>query len=239
MIDVLVPVLARPQNAKPLYESFRAHSGQMDELHFLCSPGDDAQIEACLQTQANVLIVEWEAGPGDYARKMNYGYSMTERPWLFLGADDIEFSEGWIEKALALGGEVIGTNDLANGQVKRGEFGTHCFVSRRYVTEEGGSADGPGVLLHEGYDHNFVDRELCHLAQQRKVFSFARDSVVRHRHPLWKTARMDSTYRKGLARFHEDRALFLERSAAWGYTGLNSMERNMARRRQRDILKQR
>ena len=172
---------------------------------------------------------------------MNFGFEMTERPFVFLGADDIQFTPGWSERALERmdAHSVVATNDEANAQVKRGEFGTHCLVRRSYVTEVGGSLDGPGVLLHEGYDHNFVDRELCHLAQSRGQYAFAKDSVVRHKHPLWRTARWDATYRKALDKFHEDRMLFLERSVQWGYAGLSSPEQNMARRRRRDILKAR
>jgi hypothetical protein len=239
MIDVFVPVLGRPRNAAPLVESFRAHSSQMDEITFICSPSDTPEIEACRATGENVLLADWEPGPADYARKMNFAFSATERPWIFLGSDDIEFSEGWSEIALAQGGSVIATNDLANQQVRRGQFGTHCLVSRAYVEEQGASLDGPGVLIHEGYDHNFVDRELCHLAQARRVYSFARDAVVRHRHPLWRTARWDATYRKGLANFQRDRDLFLTRAAQWGYVGLSTFERNVAQRRRRDIVRAR
>lgn len=236
MIDVLVPVLDRPQNALPLVESFRAHSS--GEITFLCSPEDSEQIAACEATGERTVVVDFQPGPGDYARKMNYGFEHTERPWVFLGADDIEFTPGWSE-ALILDADVIATNDLANGSVKRGEFGTHCLVSRRYVTDEGASADGPGVLVHEGYDHNFPDRELCGLARSRRVYAFAKHSIVRHRHPLWKTATWDDTYRKGFSKFHQDRDLFLERAHLWGYVGLSSQERNLAQRRQRDILRAR
>ncbi len=239
MIDVLVPVLNRPQNAQPLVDSFRAVS--QGEIHFICSPGDEEEIEACRATGENVLIVDWEPGPADYAKKMNYGYRHTENPLIFLGADDITFSPGWQMKAMAAMEEncVVATNDQANAQVKRGQFGTHCLVSRGYVDDPGASADGPGVLIHEGYDHNFVDRELCHLAQSRGLYAFAQDSIVAHRHPLWRTARWDSTYRKGVENFHQDRELFLKRAALWNYVGLHASERMVAARRRRDITRAR
>jgi len=124
---------------------------------------------------------------------------------------------------------VVGTNDLANAQVRRGQFGTHCLIRRRYVTEQGGTADqGPGTVLYEGYDHNFVDRELCHLAQHRGVFVFARHSRVKHSHYLWKTAPKDPTYRKALRHYQEDYRLFLRRAHLWDFVGLSSQERKMA-----------
>ena len=79
MIDVLVPVLGRPQNARPLVESFRAHSDPLDEITFLCSPGDSKQIVGLHGDRgADADLMDFPPGPGDYARKMNYGYSMTE-----------------------------------------------------------------------------------------------------------------------------------------------------------------
>lgn len=235
MIDVLVPVLNRPQNAAPLVESFNATAGPMDELHFLCTPGDDAEIEACLQTGANVLIVDFQAGWGDYARKMNYGYEHTERPFLFLGADDLTFSPRWWEAALEVmeGNSVVATNDQANAAVRRGQFGTHCLVRRTYITVYGASADGPGHFIHTGYDHNFVDRELCHLAESRGEYGFARNAIVKHRHHLWRTAPLDATYEKGIANFTKDQILFYRRAHLWDYIGMKPYERRLANRRTR------
>jgi hypothetical protein len=100
--------------------------------------------------------------------------------------------------------------------VMRGEFGTHCLISRAYIDEHGGTFDSiPGVVLHEGYDHNFVDRELCDVARSRRAFAYAGTSIVRHRHPLWKTAAWDPTYRKALARFSEDQRLYMARASVW------------------------
>ena len=241
MIDCLVPVLRRAQNAQPLAESWAAHCGPLDELHFICSPGDSEQIEACLQTGQDTMIVDWRADVADYAKKMNHGFEHTERPWVFLGADDIEFRHGWIEEAFLADptADVIATNDMANGQVKRGEFGTHCLVRRTYVEDQGASADGPGVLLHEGYDHNYPDRELCGLARHRGVYAFARNARVRHKHPLWKTAQSDATYRKALRNFQQDREIFLTRAHLWDYAGLRGSERMAARRKRRDIVRTR
>jgi hypothetical protein len=98
--------------------------------------------------------------------------------------------------------------------------------------EQGATADGvPGLLLHEGYDHNYVDRELCSVAQHRHVYAFARRSVIRHRHPLFNTARWDATYRKSVANFQADRALYLARAPLYGYAGLTGQERAHTPRR--------
>ena len=232
MLDILIPVLGRPQNAQPLVDSIEHATTVPHTITFLCSPGDHAQIEACDETSARVLTMTVPRRPGDFARKINTGFLYGQNEWVFMGADDLRFEPNWDTIALAAAGDryhVVGTNDLANASVKRGLFGTHCLIRRRYITEQGGSADNePALALHEGYDHNFVDRELCHLAQHRQCFVFARHSRVKHRHPLWRTAPSDPTYVTALAKFRDDQRLFLSRSHLWGYEGLSAHERRMA-----------
>ena len=220
MIDVIVPVLGRPENAMPLVQSL--HDSGADGyalITFVCTGGDKAEIRACRDTGANVLTVGWPAGPGDFARKINYGFQQTDGDYIFMGADDIEFTPKWDTIALnMMRGRigVVATNDKANRQVMRGEFGTHCLISREFIDTLGGTySQEPGVVLYEGYDHNFVDRELCDLAKSRRAFAFANRSIVRHRHPLWRTASWDPTYRKALKEFTADPRLFAERSRAW------------------------
>lgn len=232
MIDILIPVLSRPQNAAPLVDNIRAVTSVEHSILFLCTQGDDVQIEACKATGAEVLVRMEPAGPGDYAHKINFGSKMDNSEWLFMAADDVTFEPRWDTTALKVARDkydVVSTNDMANAQVRRGQFGTHCLIRRRYITEHGGTAtEGPGTVLWEGYDHNFVDRELSHVAQHRGRFAFARHSIVRHRHPLWRTAPDDPTYRKSLKNFRADQRLFLSRAHLWGYEGLSGPERKMA-----------
>lgn len=232
MIDILVPVLSRPQNAAPLVENIHDVTAVEHTILFLCSRGDIAQIEACFATDARTIVMDYSAGQGDYARKINTGFHATGSEWVFNASDDIRFEPNWDTTALKIAGShfgVIGTNDLSNGQVKRGQFGTHCLIRRRYITEQGGTADQvPGDVLWEGYDHNFVDRELCHVAQSRHTFVFARHSRVKHFHPLWRTAPQDATYRKALRHFRDDQRLFLDRAHLWGHVGLSAQERKLS-----------
>ena len=232
MIDILIPVLGRPHRAAPLVDNIRAVTQVKHRIMFLCSHGDHEQIQACFDTDASTVVMQYGTGPGDYAQKINAGFWATQNEWVMNAADDLTFEPKWDTIALKVAGEkygVVGTNDLANAQVKRGQFGTHCLIRRRYITEQGGTADHvPGLVLHQLYDHNFVDRELCHVAQQRGQFVFARHSRVQHHHPLWRTAPDDPTYRKALRRFRQDQRLFLSRAHMWDYVGLSAPERKMA-----------
>lgn len=217
-IAVIVPVLARPANAGPVAESFRAASTDAD-LVFVASKGDRDEIAACDETGFCVLLADWEPGHADFQRKVNLAFNATEEPFVFQAADDVDFQPGWDVEALkvieATQTGVCGTDDGANPQVKAGRHSTHSLIRRSYVDECGGSLDGPGIVFSEAYGHQWCDVELVELAKARGCFSFAPASRVVHRHPIWKTAASDDTYRKGQASTHEDRRLYETRSKGW------------------------
>jgi glycosyltransferase involved in cell wall biosynthesis len=220
---VLVPVLNRPGNVRPLVESWRA-SKTPGRLCFILSDGDteeetavfdadNPQWTTSISTQDHTSKTT-SISAQDYASKMNHGYKETTAPWLLLAADDITFTPGWwdaTKPARDAGYQVIGTNDDANPRVTSGAHSTHTLVARDYITTRGASLDGPGVLCHEGYGHNFVDDELIGLARARGVWTPCLDAHLPHRHPAFGTAENDDTYRKGQASWDADRDLWQSR----------------------------
>lgn len=216
---VLVPVLDRPHRVRPIVDSLRETARRADPV-FVCSPGDMEEIDAVLDAGAEPLIADWEPGRGDYARKINLAWRHTDHDWVLLGADDLVFHQGWLEAALAVhartGACVVGTNDLGNRRVVSGRHSTHSLVHRDYG--ECGTADDPGLLLHEGYWHNFVDDEFVQTALHRRTYAHAAAALVEHLHPHWRKADMDATYEKGQLHFDADRALFNTRARLWRAT---------------------
>ncbi len=214
MIDILVPVLGRPSRAQSLADSVAAHTTVPFTLLFLTSPGDTEEYDACIATGANVLQID--TGPrGQYAKKINAGYRLTNNAYLLCAADDLEFTPDWDRNVLAVaemsGKGVVGTNDMANPHVIAGEFSTHPLIRRTYIQEWGGSLDGPGVVYSEAYDHNFVDVELAKVAKARDEWAFAIESRVIHKHPGFTGGDLDDTYRKGLRGFGKDSQLHRRR----------------------------
>ena len=210
MIDILIPVLRRPLNARRVATSITVTTRNPYTLYFICSPGDHAQIEACRNVSlARTLVVKWKPGAGDYARKINWGCAQSEAPWVFQGADDIIFSTGWDEEALKVarvtGARVIGTNDLHNPKVLRGAHSTHTLIARSYVEEY------EGYVLCEEYDHQYVDNELVELAKRRGEWAFAKKAIVEHLHPHYGDAERDSTYTKAFRKSNDDRKLYKKR----------------------------
>lgn len=222
MFDILVPVLGRPARAERLLESLQEATKNPFDVVFLCSPGDDEEIASCrdLAAQSSNVLVEvmtFQAGHGDWARKINYAFGITHQPFVLLGADDLRFHSGWDEAALEVAEEsgvgLIGTNDLGNATVMRGLHSTHPVIRRTYA--ERGTIDDPSKVLHEGYGHQWVDTELCETAKARGEWAFAKNSHVEHLHFMWGKSNRDAIYDKALSTTHEDVALFTRRRALW------------------------
>jgi hypothetical protein len=219
VIDVLLPVLGRPHRVAPLLENLALSTSVPLRIRFLCSAGDRQEIaavksEVSKRPDVDFMLLDHPPAQGQYAKKINLGYRESEHPWLFLGADDIHFHQGWAEIALEAAGErfhVISFNDKMNYFVRQGLLATHSLIRRSYADDPGASLEGPGSIYYEGYNHNFVDCELSVLARDRGVFRFVRAATIEHLHPLAKRAPMDDTYMVGLADFDVDRATFVER----------------------------
>ena len=218
MLDIIVPVLGRPQQIEPLLESIVSSTVVDYNVVFVCSPHDTAAREACESSGTRTLVSSWGQGGGDFAKKIALGYASTKGEWLFQAATDIEFSPGWDLAAFELaesGALVIGTNDEGNPSVVSGTHSTHTLISRSYCDNPGASMDGPGTVFSEAYQHQFVDQELVKLAQARGIWAFSHNSVVRHNHVHWGRAPMDKTYELGLSSFGQDRIVFNKRRMLW------------------------
>lgn len=217
MIALLVPVLGRAHQIKPLLESIQGASLSEHRVVLIFSPGDDA-IEAAEGSNAELLVATWAPDHADYAKKLKLGFRHTDDDWLFQGATDLVFHTGWDTAALTVAQrthcQVIGTNDLGNPLVKRGIHSTHTLFSRSYIEEYGGTADDSGLIFSEAYDHQWSDSEFIETARLRRQYAFAKRSVVEHMHPHWGKGQMDDTYLKALRCTSEDQKLFMRRRAA-------------------------
>jgi hypothetical protein len=213
---VIVPVLHRPQNVGRFMESLVASTG-LATAYFVCDPGDDDEIAEARKHGALVI-----KHPGSFAQKVNQAYREIapeyQAPWIFIVGDDVGFRPGWLDHAQFVGkafeGDVVGTNDLGNPRVTRGDHATHLLIHRRYIDAHGASWDGgPGTVCHEGYGHWYVDDEIVHAARQRGEFQMALGSYVEHLHPLFQKGVDDEVYAKGLESAERDKAVFEARAS--------------------------
>ncbi len=211
---VLVPMLGRPHRVEPLLESMRATADV--RAVFCCSP-DDTAVHEAIDAAGEERIEIQGPMPGDYARKINAGYRHTTEELIFLGADDLLFHPGWLDKAqaqLAEGIGVVGTNDLGSQRVMAGEHATHSLVTRDYC-DRFGTIDGAGAVLTEVYPHEFVDDEFVGTAKKRGAWAFAFDSHVEHLHPSWGKAPMDPMYARQGSRMVAGRRIYNRRLPLW------------------------
>lgn len=218
-LAILIPVLRRPRNIQPLVSSVRSCTTGQFELLFVVSPGDSQEIQELENQKESYIIMDASyENAGDYARKINRGFQSIEAEWYFLGADDLRFYPRWLESAMETynqtGNCVIGTNDLGNPRVLKGEHSTHSLVLRDYVLRCG-TIDEPGKILYEGYHHNFCDDELISTAKWRDAWAFSKESIVAHYHPNWKLAQRDEIYDLGMKSFHEDQKIYDYRRRLW------------------------
>jgi hypothetical protein len=211
---VIVPMLGRAHRVAPLLASI--HTTCKARVLFAVTPGDVEVIDAIDAAGEERITVQREPR-GDYQRKINQGITITSEPYIFTGADDLLFHPGWYDAAAAritsrIG--VVGTNDLCNPRVMRGDHATHMLVSRDYV-ERYGTIDEPGKFFHEGYPHEMCDDEAVHTAKRRRAWAFAADSYVEHLHPMAGKTPMDSLYAGQKRRMEDGRLLYRRRSQLW------------------------
>jgi hypothetical protein len=210
-IAVVVPVMQRPHRAEPFMASLRETTDRA-RVYAVAHAEDEPTIAAWLAAEANVLTT-WTHS---FASKVNHAYRNTGEPWLFLVGDDVKFHPDWADELIRAaemsGAQVIGSNDLHNPRVLRGEHATHMMISRQYIAERGASWDGPGIVCHEGYGHCFVDDEIVTRARQQDgVFCSAKLAVVEHLHPVWGNGEVDAVYERGASFLAADQALFARR----------------------------
>lgn len=223
-VDVVIPVIHRPQNVKPFMDSLKASTGLAKAI-WICDPDDIEQQHEVRKHGGEVLLQA-----GSYAQKANFAWPHLARPWVLLAGDDVVFRPGWLDQALDVArrynADVIGTNDLANPRVMRGEHATHPLVRRTYIEEQGCTWDGPGIVCHEGYWHWYNDDEIVTVAKQRGTFQAALGSQIEHMHPLAGKAETDEVYAHNDSHSEQDRKLFESRLKA----SLKEMKSQRSRR---------
>lgn len=209
-VAILIPVLDRPGNVAPLLASIEQSTPAPFTTLFICDPDDTAEHQAIAAAGAPAIFPG-----GGYATKIRAGIAATDDPLVFIGADDLHFTPGWLQAAqnrIAAGAEVVGINDTIRRR-RRPVHATHFLMTRDYAQRP--TIDGaPGPLSGE-YSHSFVDDELIATAMHRGVYAYAQNAIVEHRHWMNHAAPDDATYRRGRARFEQDRAIFHQRSVLW------------------------
>lgn len=211
-VDVIVPtVRERVDNLPRLLLSLRASTGLARPLLVL---DDEDHYEAV--REATSVEFDWVEQAGRFPVKVNAGYKASKAPWVQVVGDDVSFHPGWLDHqqwvARNYTAKVVGSADLANLRVMRGEHATHWMIHRTYIEDSGASWDGPGVVAHEGYKHWFVDDEIVAKARSEGVFQMALGAVIEHHHPITGTVETDRVYKRNDEYAEKDRIRFRKRA---------------------------
>lgn len=213
-VDIVIPTLGRPQALGPLAENICSTTPPGDySIFFVIDHTDDDSTEAATAASPEAQIIHAD---GTYPRKTNVGFRAGWRTWVLPIADDVWFHEHWYEAAMAVrsGYAVIGTNDTS--PMSNSRHATMPLIRRTYAEHPGASWGERYTIFHEGYHHNYVETEVCELAQARGLWTYEHDAVIEHRHPSWGTREIDDTDRKGqLTGFDSDSHLFSARREFW------------------------
>lgn len=221
---VVLPVLGRPHRAPLVLESLLRATPEPFTVRVMATRGD-TQVQAAYVQALEALGINGCVDilspnrVGDFAKKTNHAYSTSTEPFIFTGADDLDFKDGWWTAARpyfddpAIG--VVGTNDLApTERARAGLHSTHMIFRRSYV-DTFGLIDGEKAIYHEAYQHEFVDAEAIGTAMKRNAWVYAADSVVEHLNAVWGKAPMDASYRASQRRMNLSRPLFNQRRKMW------------------------
>lgn len=234
-VAILIPMLGRVHRVPALLESIRRSTENYRVYLIACADDRNVLADWHVTTDPDptlpprwfvgsedvdlIVAQAWTSGVvGDYARKINLGVSLTDEPFLFLGAIDLRFCPGWWSACMAGRDRwpqagVFGTQDCCNRRTER-DHSTHSLVTRAYI-DEYGTIDEPAKVLHEGYPHEFVDDEFVRTAQYRGRYLHVSDAHVEHLHPMCGKGITDPLYDAQHERMHHGRALFLERQHLW------------------------
>lgn len=212
-VAVLIPTYRRAHRVGEVTTNI-LESTEHANVYFICESDDEETIETVTFTVGANLIINDRSR--NYAGAINTGVHATDEPYVFAGADDLNFHPGWYEaasKKLEYPIHVVGTNDLHNPDVLSGAHATHYLVTRWYA--HNGCIDAANTMLCEKYDHNYCDTEFIAFAQHRGMYAPCLEAIVEHKHWAWGKAPMDATYEKGCRTEPQDKALFYERRNLW------------------------
>jgi glycosyltransferase involved in cell wall biosynthesis len=132
--------------------------------------------------------------------------------WVVLGADDMEWSAGWLKMAL----ETAKKHDAAfiglpDGHDTTRKYAPHYMATVSFLdTHLGGVIAAPQYLSWE-FDH-----EACERADKLGQYAETPEPALEHYHPDWGLSEVDETYQIARPKQRQDKRTLTERQRA-GY----------------------
>ena len=199
MLAILIPTYKREYRIKQLFENIQNTTILPFTVYFIVEPDDVASMAAVADLKTPRAIFIHNEDPHTYVSAINTGYKKTFEPIIYCGADDIVFYDGWDTNAQKYFDKYgfVGTVDAWRiSQTKL--HASHFFVTRKYINEQSGVEDEPGVIYSSHYHHLQCDIETEQTAMKRKQFVISSRSRVEHNHWFVGSAKKDATYERAM-----------------------------------------
>jgi len=207
-LDILIPSHGHPERLATAIQCAQDWSAGAGII-VIGEPGDPETRAVALECGVRYMN---RVGSSIYPSAVNTGARASSADWVFTGADDLQWTPGWLLPLYPLMADptihVIAVNDMHNPAVMAGTDGTHFMVRRSYAMHTGATwDDGPGFVMHEGYNHYGPDNELTEVAKLRGCFSPCLKSIVYHH--------QDDAAKLVHPTRQQDKAYFKQRRRLW------------------------
>lgn len=214
-VAIIIPTYKRAKRLLRVYKNAKQSSPLITNVYFVVEKDDTESIAVLTKNKLPYFL---NIRTKNYAGALNTAYLSTTERYFFHGADDLEFTPGWLEKCLAKMIDeikVVGTNDLLNKQVLQGIHSTHNLIDREYIQKKSGVFDEKNLVFSESYFHNWIDTELVEFAKLRGAFSPCLEAIVKHLHWTNNLSKKDKTYDLQEHTYGRDRRNFVRRRSLW------------------------
>jgi len=165
---------------------------------------DEATLERVIQFSPfspNIVTVD---GHPDPVFKWNEGAKVARGNWLMLGADDLLWTRNWIAESLNTEGH-HGFLAFRDNPRSDKAYEPHYMATRDWLKKYNG-----GVLCIPHYKHWYIDVEIASRALRAGHYKVSR-AILPHKHYLFGTAPVDSTYDKAKPYYSDDCKIYAQR----------------------------
>lgn len=207
MIDiaVLIPTYGRSKKLNSVVKNFYKYS-KISNLYFIIDPEDTESVEWLKTSNQKGFIVS-----GEYVEAINFGYKNTTEPYIFCGADDIEFTKDWdIKLVKNFEDEDINITGGIDDWIcsRAGIHISHPLVRREYIKKIGGCLGQKDAIYYSGYKHYHCDIELEQVAWSRGCIKVDEKVTIKHNHFVNNKVENDATYQRSYQMLRADTELY-------------------------------
>lgn len=212
MTSVILPTTGRPERAELCVRQLLSTIPTAAPFEVVCVVGADEETYKKLQhiqEEDGRVVLLWEGELQGCSKAWNKGLICSSGQNIVIGADDLWFSPGWHEAALAsltTLPDSVGLVGLNDGHGNADTPCTHWLASRQFLIQYMG-----GVMAWEHYKFCCNDTEAYYRAINADRYIWCEQALVRHDHPAHGTRPHDENDARNSKWASEDLLLFYAR----------------------------